>query len=62
MFPWFYGGRLQQKDATSKIAGTQKLVVWVDVSSFPFGVMFSFQPLVFGGVLKQLGGGVIFFL
>ena len=31
-------------------AGTQKLVVWVDVSPFPFGCIFRFQPLVFGGV------------
>ena len=31
-------------------AGTpQKIVVWVDVSPFPVGCIFTFQPLVFWG-------------
>ena len=36
-------------------------MVWVDVSPFPVGGIFRFQPLVFRGVFSQLvgvGGGV----
>ena len=39
-------------------AGTQKLVVWVDVSPFPRGTVFRFQPLVFGGVDTLQGTGL----
>lgn len=40
-----------QKSVT---AGTQKLLVWVNVSPFP-GAIFRFQPLVFWGV-RYLAG------